>query len=128
MGTLTLHDHALDRLYLLPRDTRSCEDWDRRRHLDLAALSDLDLDREAWGVAARLYRDRDPGAVAWLVTRRDAIRAERRRRLDVDPRRSDPAPAALVWGWPRRAVATRPASGTTQPPLLVRKGGRVVEL
>ncbi len=128
MGTTTLHDRSLDRLYLLPRDTRSWEDWDRRRHLDLAALSDLDLDREAWGVAARLYRDREPGAVAWLVTRRDAIRAERRRRFDADRGRSDPAPTALVWARPRPAVPTRPASNTAQPPLLVRKGGRVVEL
>jgi len=117
MGTPTLPDRALDWAYPIPRDTASIEEWRRRRHLDLPHLSSLDLDREAFGLARRLYRDRDPGRVAWLVERRDAIRAEVRRRLDA-------AHATAIAVEPTGVAWRRPP----RPPLIVRKGGERSDL
>ncbi len=122
MGLSTLPDHALDRLYPWPRPNWSLEDYYRAHHRDLAALTDLDLDREAFGVASRLYRDRDPGRVAWLLERRDAVRAERHRRASVAQARSaDASPVAIDWGRISRRCAVRPR-------LTVRRGGALVEL
>ena len=125
MDTPTVPDRALDRLYPMPRPTRTIEEWARLHHHDLPELSDLDLDREAFDLARRLCRDRDRGRVAWLVERRDALRAECRRRAAEDGRLATAEPReAIVW---RRAAE----SGRAVPgrrPLRVRHGGEVVEL
>jgi len=96
----------------------SLEDWHRRRHRDLAALTDLDLDRELFGVAARLYRDHEPGRVAWLIERRDAVRTERdaRRR-----RRPTPEPVGVTW---RRGQSSAPPAVGGWAPAPIRGGGR----
>lgn len=122
MGLPTVPDRALDRLYSLPRETASLEEWHRRRQLDLAELSDLDLDREAFGVAMRLYRDRDPARVTWLVARREAIRAERRRRAD--------APYSGLTYLDGTAITLRRSARSTHgaPRLVVRRCGETIEL
>ncbi len=125
VGIPTLPDRALDRLYPMPRPTRTIEEWVRLHHRDLPDLSDLDLDREAFAVARRLCRDRDACRVAWLVERRDAVRAERRRRIDPDGRLVAADRRSTPFGG-RSAGRGRPAS--PHRPLLVRRGGEVVEL
>ncbi len=106
-----LADRDLERIYPMPRDTRSSDDYDRCRHRDLPGLADLDLDRAAFGVANRLYHDRDAGRVAWLVERRDAIRAEFRRRRS--PQSTNPV----------SRPSPQPA-GCDHPLIPVRGGGR----
>lgn len=117
MGLPTVPDRALDRLYPLPRETASLEEWHRRRQLDLVELSDLDLDREECGVATRLYRDRDRAHVAWLVERREAIRAERRQRAQL----ADLDSTAVTWRRPTRSTHRAPR-------LTVRHCGETIEL
>ena len=116
MGMLALQDHALDGLYPMPRPNRSIEDYHPLHHRDLGALTDLDLECEAFGVGSRLYRDRDKARVAWLIERRDAVRAERRRRADTTS-----GPVAIESGRTTR-------SGTGRPLLTVRGRGELVEL
>jgi len=129
VGSSILADRALDRLYAIPRDTVSLEDWHRRRHLDLPDHSDLDLDRESFGVMLRIYRERHPGAMAWLAERRAAIRRELGRRRAAARSASDREPARVTWGR-RPPAAPSPGPGTnrigpaTRPPLIVRKDGR----
>ena len=127
-----LPNHTLDRLYALPRVMQSLEDYRRAHHYDLSGLSDLDLDREAFGVMARLCHDREPGRVAWLVERRDAIRAERQRRIREERRSATHAEAeqravadtvAITWGHNRNLAPPQPRSGLT-----VRRGGEPVVL
>lgn len=119
MDKPTVPDYDLDRLYLLPRDTRWIEDFHRRRHWDLPALTDLDLDREAIRVTARLAFDRDPAAIAWLDDRRVKVRAEQRRRAPGNGPRPTPPPIA-------RAVAAGAALTVPSGAVLtlVRGGGR----
>ncbi len=71
---------ALDRVYQLPKDTRSWSDLHRNRNLDLAGFDDVDLDRELFRVCQRLAYETDRFAREWLVARRNAVRQERRRR------------------------------------------------
>ena len=125
METPTVSDRALDRLYPMPRPTHTIEEWARLHHRDLPDLSDLDLDREAFAVARRLCRDRDRGRVAWLVERRDAVRAELRRRAD-EHGRLEAAEAGAATVWRRPAGTGRAVPG--RRPLRVRHGGEVVEL
>ena len=111
-------DRRLERIYAMPRDCRSLEDYDRGRHLDLPGLTDDDLDREAIRVAHRWAYEPDRAPRGWLTERRDAIRAERDRRREADRRASAaPDPVGITWAPPRRA---RPAT----PGLVIRKGGR----
>ncbi len=85
-------------------------------------MTDLDLDREAFGVAARLYRDRDKARVAWLIERRDAVRAEQHRRAyTARTRVADAGPVAIEWG---RVGGVR----TARPLLAVRGRGELIEL
>ena len=71
---------SLDRLYPMPKDGRSIDDWYRNRNLDLERLDDADLDHEAFRVAARLAYETDRRHRAWLLERREAVRQERARR------------------------------------------------
>jgi len=116
----TLPDRALDRAYLIPRDTASIEDWNRRRHLDLAAMDAVALDTEAFRVMARLAYEPNANRRAWLIERRDAVHAERQRRAGR-AHRADPGPTAIVWDRPRSRPAPRSA-------LNVRKRGGLVAL
>ncbi len=70
----------LDRLYELPRDGRSIDDWHRARHYDLPTLDDLALACEDHRVMTRLAYDPGRARREWLVGRRLAIAEERRRR------------------------------------------------
>jgi len=111
----TIADRVLDRLYLFPRETRSLEDWERTRHLDLAGLSALDLERDAFGVTRRLYRDRDRSRVVWLLERRTAVGAELGRRRDAERRcTTDAAPTETDWQRSPRPTDSR-------PPLVIRR-------
>ncbi len=116
----TIADRALDRLYLFPRETRSLEDWERARHLDLASLSALDLERDAFGVTRRLYRDRDRSRVGWLLARRRAVGAEQSRRRDVQRRCTTDARPTQT-GWQRSPQPT-----ASRPPLVIRRRDTVV--
>ncbi len=71
---------GLDRIYEMPRETRSLDDWYRRRNLDLPGFNDLDLDRERFRLSARIAYEPDPCHRAWLVARREAVLTEQRRR------------------------------------------------
>ena len=98
----------LERVYELPRDTRSSDDWHRRRHQDLPGLSDFDLTRDARRVAQRLDYESDPFAQAWLRERLDRVAAERRSRDRQE-----------------RAERSRPVASTTaRPGLTVRRNGQ----
>ena len=70
----------LDRLYPLPRETRSLDDWRRVRHFDLAEMNAGELDCEPFRVLGRLADKTDHGCREWLIGRRAAVQAERRRR------------------------------------------------
>ena len=85
---------GLDRTYELPNQNRSLEDWHRVRHLDLPLLDAVALDVEAFRVMSRLSCEPDANRRAWLVERRDAVRAERDARRRGSP---EPDPTAVVW-------------------------------
>lgn len=71
---------ALARIYEMPRETRTLDDWHRVRHNDLPAFGDAALTIEARRVSARLDVEPDRYVRAWLLARLDAVAAERRRR------------------------------------------------
>ncbi len=87
-------NRSLDRLYRLPRDTVSLEDFERRRHFDLPEMSDLELDAEGFRVRHRLAYDPDKYRRAWLTERLDTIRGERAAR---QRERRAPEPTAISW-------------------------------
>jgi len=84
----------LDRTYELPNQNRSLEDWHRVRHLDLPSLDAVALDVEAFRVMSRLSCEPDANRRAWLVERRDAVRAERDARRRGSPEQD---PTAVIW-------------------------------
>ncbi len=118
----------LDRIYLLPNDTRCLEDYQRTRHLDLPELTTHDLDREAFRVMHRLAYEPDRGRRVWLHERREAIRTEQGRRREEARRgaASPRQPATLVWGTPEaRHRPAAPKPRTDHRPLVpIRGGGR----
>src|SRR5687768_10760304 len=67
---------GLDRIYAVPRETRSSADYARLRHWDLPAMSAFWLSRERWRVEHRLSLERDAATAAWLVARIEAIDGE----------------------------------------------------
>lgn len=70
----------LDRLYPMPRECRSIDDWHRARNLDLPFFDAGNLDRERFRVSARIAHDHDRHRRAWLTERRDLVAREQRRR------------------------------------------------
>ncbi len=130
MDISTVPDLVLDQYYRLPAPMRSKEDYERALHLDLAALSALDIDLETIRVKERLSYDDDPAHVAWLVARLNAIDTETQRRADAErqcrpdeerARHAEDAPAAITWGPLRPAQPSRPG-------LIVRRNGKLIEL
>ena len=105
----------LDRIYAMPNENRSLDDYHRARHLDLPRLDDLDLVLEERCVLARLAYDGDWGRRAWLIERRGAIQHERRRRRSTSTR--SPGLFAPPYPHPERADVGRPV-------VPVRGGGR----
>ena len=82
-GGLLHHDYTgpsrwLEKLYALPRPTANIEEWERSRHHDLPAMDSNELELEAHRIRHRLAYDPRPDA--WLLERREAVGAERRRR------------------------------------------------
>ena len=71
---------SLDRLYDLPNETISIDDWYRLRNLDLPHLDDLELDRERFRLSARIAYEPDWSRRSWLAERRAAVLAEQQRR------------------------------------------------
>lgn len=114
-----LPERCLDHLYILPKDTRSLEEYQRARHLDLPDLDSVDLSVEAFRVMSRLAREHDSARRGWLAERRSAVRAEQGRRREAQYRAAHREPTAIVWG------PSRPASRDA-PGLFVRKGGQTV--
>lgn len=76
---------AIERLYGLPNENRSIDDWYRLRHRDLPAMSDHELDRERTRVRLRAAYEPDRFRLRWLEDRQAAIAAEPRRQR-VAPR------------------------------------------
>ena len=98
-------DRSLDRLYSLPNECLSLEDWFRARNLDLADADDAGLDREDFRLRNRRSYETESARAEWLDERRAAIRLERHRRR-LERRRIDGAePVAVVWGRGRLASA-----------------------
>jgi hypothetical protein len=93
----------LELAYPIPRDTRSHDDFERRRHLDLPDLSSEDLALEGYRVLLRLCFERDALSLDWLRERRRVVREEiERRRAEVwgAHHRPDDHPranAGVVW-------------------------------
>lgn len=93
----------LELAYPIPRDTRSRDDFERRRHQDLPDLSSEDLALEGYRVLLRLCFERDALALDWLRERRRVVREEiERRRAEVwgTQHRGDDYPRAsaeVVW-------------------------------
>lgn len=73
----------LDRLYPMPRECRSADDWHRARNRDIPELADADLDRERFRLSARIAHDPDRHRRAWLAERRDLVAREQRLRQRV---------------------------------------------
>lgn len=94
---------TLDRIYPMPNENKTIDDWHRLRNQDLASFDELDLDREFVRVTHRMAFEPDRYRLEWLMARRAAVRTEQRRR------RGAPEPAAGRAGW---------------SPLPVRGGGR----
>lgn len=76
----SLAPRQLERLYEIPRDCRSFEDYERARHRDLASLDNVELDCEGLRALIRLSLDGDRSRREWLIQRRNAIRQEQARR------------------------------------------------
>src|SRR5688572_24701593 len=74
----------LDHLYPLPRWTVTLEEWQRLHHLDLPALSDLEIARELSRLWTRITYEWPP-ADDWTWERRAALFAERDRRRRQKP-------------------------------------------
>jgi len=122
----------LDRTYDLPNENRSYEDWCRVRHLDLESFDAVALDAEAFRVMCRLAYEPDANRRAWLVERRDAVRAERDARRRGSPEQD---PTAVMW---RAGPASAPQetgdgdSSRREGPLTTRgnhfeyRGGKVI--
>ena len=88
------------RLYYVPDDMKSLQDWNRRRHYDLA---DMDVD-ELWAELRCCRRRADYDADPWLVERLAAIRAAIRQ-IQPPPPPNGSTP-------PRRSPSTPPAPPT----------------
>jgi hypothetical protein len=65
-------DRHLERLYRIPKVTRSLEDWMKVHHRDLAEMDALGLELEDHRVRHRLAYDPRPND--WLLERRQRVR------------------------------------------------------
>ena len=117
-------EQFLERLYAMPRETATWEDFERRRHGDLPAMSDPELAREFRRVQRRADYESDVAALAWLEGRLDAIRLEQGRRnhgqedqvrrpIGSGQRAGGRQPSCAADEWPSWPAVTR-------PPLVIR--------
>lgn len=110
----------LDRIYPIPRDTVSLEQFERRRHRDLPDLADEVLRQEADRCRLRLWIEENPMHEVWLRERHDQLRAELRRRA---PAASAPRPAAPT-GRPCTPVIRQPQSPSQLPSFRFQAGDK----
>ncbi|MDP9363880.1 MAG: hypothetical protein M3Q10_06585 [Chloroflexota bacterium] len=86
---------TLERIYQLPRDTRSLDDYHKNRNRDLPGLDEVELACEAHRVLSRLSYEPDRSTRGWLIARLGAIEAERRGRY-ANTTRLPPRPGGFV--------------------------------
>jgi hypothetical protein len=80
-GRSGFSDAYLEKIYPMPRMTRSLEEWYRFRHEDLPGLDDATLAREGRRAQWRADLDADPDRRRWLTERVAAVEAERQLRV-----------------------------------------------
>jgi hypothetical protein len=108
------YSRLLHRVYPMPKDTRSIDDFQRRRHRDIPLMAEEDLEAEVVRTQLRIWMEDDVDNRIWLKERKVEAQAELHQRARARAQENHRLHPVQIFGPPQENQTVEPG----EPPAI----------